>query len=417
MVRPLDPDTKDNELKIEEDIMDAEVMHQDDTIGKRGEDVLFAAVRIMLAALAAPVILIFLIKSPHPGQTLQILGVSYHQMVFVFLTGAALLSYVSLLFLGTGPAPVIPFFILSLYCCFPLIVGLKNNLTMLQVLTELRYFSAWPFFIRPGYILIEVLIPAGLAVYLGLQAKSIFSKQPHRYTFFLAAAYLGAASLVGFSALNHTGQPNITTAIFRTRQTAPDKKSQVAPSPSAPEINVPRENKTIPSEPVGPAGKNIPDESVRIKERAKIPSPTPPPVQHPTPAPTPPGDQPATEPKTQNADINQKLQQLTDQVNQLKTELNQTKKLLTPQPTGPAPSNTSNTSAGLKDNPPPASPAPPAADAAAGRQAIWGIQDELHLLSQKMDRLEDTLSRAETNKNKSGRTKKKGKKPLPNNSN
>ncbi|MBF0525369.1 MAG: hypothetical protein HQK56_09765, partial [Deltaproteobacteria bacterium] len=135
------------------------------------------------------------------------------------------------------------------------------------------------------------------------------------------------------------------------------------------------------------------------------------------PAPTPPGDQPATEPKTQNADINQKLQQLTDQVNQLKTELNQTKKLLTPQPTGPAPSNTSNTSATVKDTPLPASPAPPAADAAAGRQAIWGIQDELHLLSQKMDRLEDTLSRAETNKNKSGKTKKKGKKPLPNNSN
>ncbi|MBF0550997.1 MAG: hypothetical protein HQK60_10715 [Deltaproteobacteria bacterium] len=410
MVRPLFSDTKDNELKIEEDIMDAEVMSQGDMVEKRGEEVLFAAVRIMLVALAAPVILIFLIKSPHPGQPLQILGVSYYQLVFVFLTGAALLSYVSLLFLGTGLALVIPVFILSLYCCFPLVVGLKNNLTMLQMLTELRYFAAWPFFIRPGYILIEVLIPAGIAVYLLLQTKSIFSKQPHRYTFFLAAAYLGAASLVGFSALNYTGQPNLTAAFSRTRQAMPDKKNEVAPNPATPEINVPREIKPVPSGPTGPAVKNVLDENLPMKERARIPSPTPSPKQHPTPTPMPPGDQAATEPKPQNADINQKLQQLTDQVNQLKTELNQTKKLLAPQPTGSAPSNTPAT---VKANPPPASSAVPATDAAAGRQAVLGIQEELHLLSQKMDRLEDTLSRAETSKNKSGKTKKKGKRPVP----
>ncbi|NVL90036.1 MAG: hypothetical protein HWN69_03425 [Desulfobacterales bacterium] len=178
-----------------------------------GQNLLFVMICFFLVGLAAPLLLVFLIKSPQPDQHILILGVSYYRLVFIFFLSAAIMVHASLFFLRANPLTIFVVFVLSLFCCFPLIVGLRNNFTLHQAIIGVP----WPFFLKPAYILIEFLLPVGIVIYLLLQIKSIFSKKSHTYVFFSAAVYLSITSSLGFSALIQAEEPNIVSALARKK--------------------------------------------------------------------------------------------------------------------------------------------------------------------------------------------------------
>lgn len=220
-------------------------------IEKGGHKLLFFVTCLFLAGLAAPLVLIYLFKSPQPEQHLFIFGVSYYKLLFVFFLVAALIAYASVFFLKANPLTILLVFLLSLFCCFPLVVGLRNNLTLTQAIIEIPFFASWPFFLNPAYILIEFLIPAGIVIYLLLQIKSLFSRKQHTYAFFCAASYLGIAAFLGFTALTQAGQPNMvdlfrrgqgnTEQLFPGKDEAPDRTGfpvlQAANDSSQPRVN------------------------------------------------------------------------------------------------------------------------------------------------------------------------------------
>jgi len=198
-----------------------------------GRAAFFLAMSLCLLVLGLPLLLIFLVKSPESLQTMAVLGLSYQKLLFTFLLSAAITAYVCMFFLRIRPLGILMFFALSIFSCFPLIVGLKNNLSLQQAIVAIPFFQSWPFFLRPGYILIEFLLPAAIISCLILQIKSILSRKPYRFTFSLVALYLAIAAFFGFSALTQAGQPNLVSALVwmkesRTRQ-QPPRRAEIQP--------------------------------------------------------------------------------------------------------------------------------------------------------------------------------------------
>ena len=168
---------------------------------------------LLLACFAFPLLLIFLIKWPHPGQHLFIFGVPYYKLLYIYFLTSALFIYASLFLLKARPLVILLFFGLSIFCCFPFILGLRNNLTLFQVISGIPFFYDWPFFLSPSYVMIEFLLPAGVLIYLSLQIKNIFAKGVRSYVFLFVAVYLSIAALLGLFGLNEAKQPNIAMAL------------------------------------------------------------------------------------------------------------------------------------------------------------------------------------------------------------
>jgi hypothetical protein len=181
-----------------------------------GGEYLFSIVVIILGFfVAVPVLFIYFLKSPLPLQDVYTFGISYYNLVLVFLISATVVI-ISLLFFFKSRAPVvIGIFMTCLFCCLPLIIALKNDLTLQQAIENIPFFINWPFFLRPLYIFVEFLLPAGILAFLFLQLKNIFSKKPNNYTFLGAAVYLATAAFIGFTGLFQAGQPNIMAVLAR----------------------------------------------------------------------------------------------------------------------------------------------------------------------------------------------------------
>ncbi len=197
--------------------MEMEASVREKLLERGRRNFLLVLICFLVVGLAAPLLLVFLIKSPQPGQHIVIFGISYYKLVFIFLLSAAIVVHTSLFFLRAKPLTIFIIFVLALFCCFPLVVGLRNNLTLHQAIVDIPFFKNWPFFLKPGYIMIEFLIPAGIVIYLFLQIRSIFSKKSHGYVFSCAAVYLLIAASLGFSALIQAEQPNLVTALARKK--------------------------------------------------------------------------------------------------------------------------------------------------------------------------------------------------------
>jgi hypothetical protein len=162
-------------------------------------------------------------------------------MLFVFFLSSALMGYISLFFLKARPLTLLFFFILSLLSCFPFVVGLRNNLTLQQVILDIPFFSKWPFFVKPAYMLIEFLIPLGIVVYLSLQIMRMFSRRPHGYAFLGAAIYLSVAAFLGISGLSQAQQPNIGTALAYIGGTRAEKETVPTVGGQSPNLPLARE--------------------------------------------------------------------------------------------------------------------------------------------------------------------------------
>jgi hypothetical protein len=178
-----------------------------------GRGVLFLLTCIGLVAFGIPLLLLSALKSPELLQNMVILGIPYQKLVFAFLLSAAITAYICMFFLKMRPPFILVFFALSVFSCFPLMIGLRNNLTLQQAIVDISFFHNWPFFLRPGYILMEFLIPAAIIVCLGLQIQAMIHGKPYRFTFLFVGLYLCIAVFFGFSALTRAGQPNLADTL------------------------------------------------------------------------------------------------------------------------------------------------------------------------------------------------------------
>ena len=178
---------------------------------------------LLLIGFAAPLLLVFLIKSPQPGEHLLIFGISYYKLLYFFLLTSAIMIHASLFLLRAKPLVILIFFVLALFCCLPFIVGVRNDLTLKEVILDIPFFADWPFFLNPAYVLIEFLIPIGVVIYLFLQIKNIFSKKTRSYAFLCIAIFLSMAALLGLLGLNEAKQPNIGVALARVKDYFPNR--------------------------------------------------------------------------------------------------------------------------------------------------------------------------------------------------
>ena len=196
-------------------MLQKEPSSEKNTIENRGPRLLFAVICALTAGLAIPLVIVFLIKSPQLDEHLLIFGISYYKLVFILFLSSAIMVHASLFFIKAKPPIILFFFGLLIFCCFPFIFGLKKNLTLSQALVDIPFFANWPFYFKPGYVLIEFLIPLGVVAYLYLQIKKIFSKLPHNYAFLCVATYLALAAFLGLSGLAQAGLPTIGSAVER----------------------------------------------------------------------------------------------------------------------------------------------------------------------------------------------------------
>lgn len=201
-----------------------------------GAQAVFTAVTILLACfLALPVLGIYFFKSPLPLQHVYALGISYYNLVFVFLISTAVVMVSLLFFFKSRPGIILTFFLVCLFCCVPLIIGLKNNLTLVQALEQIPFFAEWPFFLNPLYIFVEIVLPAGMLTFLFLQVKHLFSKGPTGYGFLCAAGYLAVAVFTGFTGLIQAGRPNIVTALTQRYELSHEDRLSPLPPEAAPQ--------------------------------------------------------------------------------------------------------------------------------------------------------------------------------------
>ncbi len=200
-------------------------------IESTGNSLMFAFSTILLMGMGLPVVLVFYFNSPPLDQHFFVMGVSYFKILFIFFITSAVMVYTSLFFLKSRQFTIISVFLLSLFCCFPFIAGIRNDLTVMEAILDLKLFFNWPFFLKPAYLFFQLLLPFGILIYIFLQVKNITGKEKHSYAYICIAFYLGIAAFIGFALLNRTGQPNIISYIaprvgnmglFDTNNTAGD---------------------------------------------------------------------------------------------------------------------------------------------------------------------------------------------------
>ncbi len=178
---------------------------------------LFAMGCLLLLGLGIPILLIYYIKSPPIDQLTPIMGISYSKLVYIYLVSTAIITYTSVLFLKAGPAIIFPVFAISLYCCFPFIMGLRNNLPLKEAIIDTPLLSHLPFFLKPAYLFFEFLIPAGVLTCLFLQMKNIFSKKVRSFAFLSFSCFLGTAAVLGSSILTQADIPNLGSIVKWSR--------------------------------------------------------------------------------------------------------------------------------------------------------------------------------------------------------
>ena len=188
-----------------------------------GQKALAFIVILLGAVITLPTVFIYLFKSPLPLQDVYTFGVSYYKLLFIFNLCAVMLVVSVVAFASSNYAVISATFIVSLFCSIPLIVGLRQDMTMQQAILDISFFSGWPFFIKPIFILTVLLLPAGVLFFVILQLKTVFSRQPHTYAFGGAALFLTITTFFSTYELSRAGQPTILTVFHH--QAAPESPS------------------------------------------------------------------------------------------------------------------------------------------------------------------------------------------------
>jgi hypothetical protein len=319
-----------------------------------GQNLRLWGMLLLLAGFALPLLLLFLFKWPHPGQHLLIFGISYYKLLFIYFLTAALFIHASLFLLKARPLVVLLFFGLSIFCCFPFVLGLKNDLTLYQVISGIPFFYDWPFFLNPSYVMIEFLLPAGVLIYLSLQIKNVFTRGARSYVFLFVAVYLSIATLLGLFGLNEAKLPNIATALTGIR----DYVANRAPNPPF-DGNVLR--KPVLAREAAP----------ELQNHTKYKAPPPGTYGHDT-----------QESAGDLAGVSKTIQQLVEKVGFLEAEIREMRTLLPEKQTAPR-----------EEEPPPEREETATNEIPPEQTAILDLEGRIHLLSEEVSVLSDTVKK------------------------
>ncbi|VEN74091.1 putative magnetosome protein conserved in Magnetomorum sp. HK-1 [Candidatus Desulfarcum epimagneticum] len=165
-----------------------------------------------------PVLWFYFSTSPENLKRLTFLTLPFFNLVYIFLLSAVTLIVSSFFLVPLKPFLTGPLFLLSLFCSFPLIIGLQHRLDFSQVVAGIEFFKDWPFFLRPAWILSHFLFPAGIIMFVFLYARALFSKK-NAYVYLFSIILVSGAAFLSMSSIVRAGQPNLI-ALFQP-ETAP----------------------------------------------------------------------------------------------------------------------------------------------------------------------------------------------------
>ena len=94
---------------------------------KGGQKLLLWGMVVLLVGFAFPLLLVFLVKWPHPGQHLLIFGISYYKLLFIYFLTSALLIHASFFFVAGKTAGGYGVFHSVPLLLFPLYFGAQNQ--------------------------------------------------------------------------------------------------------------------------------------------------------------------------------------------------------------------------------------------------------------------------------------------------
>ena len=224
--RRLDEDDDDLQLDATDEESAPEQPDRADGAQRRdsalmGQKALFAILILLGAVIALQTLCIALLKAPPPLQDVYTFGFSYYKLLFL-LHLCAVMLVVGIVAFTTTSFPVISMtFVVCLFCSIPLIVGLRHSLTMQQAILDISFFAGWPLFLKPMFILVFLLLPAGILYFLFLQIRTGFSRQQPSYAFAGAALFLAIATLLGSYEISRAGKPATQAAVPFQQQTDP----------------------------------------------------------------------------------------------------------------------------------------------------------------------------------------------------
>ncbi len=182
-----------------------------------GQRILELILVLFCLAIVVPTLTIHLIKSPSLTNDVLVWGISYFMLFNIYLLGAVLLFIFAMLYLRVKTSIVVVTLVISLFCAIPAAVSLRQGLSLQEAILGFSFFSNWPYFLKPMYILAVVLLPIGSLIFLFLQIRSFFS-QEKTYAFFGAIIILAIASYLGSYQLTKSGQPTLLTLISSMQQ-------------------------------------------------------------------------------------------------------------------------------------------------------------------------------------------------------
>lgn len=140
---------------------------------------------------------------------------SLFKLILLFFVMTAVLGYVSGFFMRAKPGWMFITLLIALYCCIPLIAGLREDFSSFHTLVEFSLVPELPYFLRPVYLFFEGFIPLAIVAYLLLLIRE--RKSGRQYIFVSFLFCLGVAAFLGFSLLIEAGQPNVISFLMQRR--------------------------------------------------------------------------------------------------------------------------------------------------------------------------------------------------------
>jgi len=159
--------------------------------------------------LGLPVLWIYFSAGPEDLKSLTVLTIPYLDLMHLFLLCAVVLIVSSLILIPVKPIFLAAFFLLSLFCSFPLIIGLRYSLGLSETVVAMDFFKSWPFFLYPTWALSQFLLPVGLLLFVFLYFRALFTKRNNLYAYLFSIALISGAVFLSISEMNRAGQPNL----------------------------------------------------------------------------------------------------------------------------------------------------------------------------------------------------------------
>ncbi|MBW2621982.1 MAG: hypothetical protein JRD68_03680 [Deltaproteobacteria bacterium] len=133
----------------------------------------------------------------------------YMWPVFFLISLAAILLSIWLFWPKLGLIPALVSLPVIFVALAPVWALVENAATLAEVVEGPSLMETWPFYLRSGYLLMEVILPLGVLLLLVLQGKNLFrSHHKIHFGYLFWALFLVMASLIGFNGLEAQGRPS-----------------------------------------------------------------------------------------------------------------------------------------------------------------------------------------------------------------